>query len=153
MAEVSEISEEQAREAVAVCDAAMKLLDYDDDDMTGGPPFNEVMDAANANATAAITLREFVRQELSRRDAEQAEAERLLRDLMQVFDAADEERLKEVHERDAEAEKWKSEGDMYGWNFHKGVAAGCTTASIIFFRVKRSMEQQRDLLKALKGGA
>lgn len=73
MTEVSEISEEQAREAIAVCDAAMKMLEYDDVDMTGAPPFNEIMDAANANATAAITLREFVRQELNRRDAEKSE--------------------------------------------------------------------------------
>lgn len=61
------------------------------------------------------------------------------------FNEADEERLCETDERRVEADKWKSEGDMYGWNFHQGVSAGCTTASILFHRVKR------ELIAALTG--
>lgn len=79
------------------------------------------------------------------------EMETILRGLLKTFNDADLERLKEVYERDEEADRWKSEGDMYGWNFHKGAASGCTSASIIFFRVKREIEKYLGLLSAPRG--
>ena len=130
---MSEISEEQAREAIKDARRGMFYC---------GP---------TKYITAAEKVVDWAKQELSRREAERAEREKLLGDLVQIFDAADQERLKEVYERDAEAEKWKSEGDMYGWNFHKGMASGCTLASIIFLRVKRAIEKHLDLLLALRG--
>lgn len=69
---------------------------------------------------------------------------RLLREGLEAslakFNESDEERYRDTEERYAEAEKWRKEGDMYGWNFHQGFSAGCTQASIIFFRVKRCIE-------------
>jgi len=56
------------------------------------------------------------------------------------FNESDEERYRETEERCTEADKWRKEGDMYGWNFHQGFSAGCTQASIIFYRVKRHLE-------------
>ena len=107
---------------------------------------NRYDDAANKLAREVLAI-------VARREAELAERAKLLGELLDIFDAADNERLKEVHEHDAKAEKWQSEGDMYGWNFHKGIASGCTAASIIFFRVKRAIEKQLVALAALKGGA
>lgn len=74
--------------------------------------------------------------------------ERLLGEMLDAFKAADDERLAEVEERHQEAAKWKGEGDMYGWNFHEGVAAGMTTASIIFNRVRRTIEAKAENLRA-----
>lgn len=78
------------------------------------------------------------RAEAAERRAEEAEGR--VKELIAVFDSADEARYSELVEADAEADKWKSEGDMYGWNFHKGRAGGINQASIIFHRVKRAME-------------
>lgn len=64
-----------------------------------------------------------------------------LRGALQAHAQADNQRLIEHGEAVQEAEKWKSEGDMYGWNFHMGRAGGMTTASIIFFRVQRVLEK------------
>ena len=108
---------------------------------------------ANRYDDAASKLAREVLEMLARREAEQAELAKLLGELLEIFNASDEERLKEVREHDAEAEKWKAEDDMYGWNFHKGMASGCTAASIIFFRVKRAIEKQLAALAALKGCA
>lgn len=73
-----------------------------------------------------------------RKRAEDAEA--LLARALETFKLADKERLQAVHDANDEAEKWKSEGDMYGWNFHVGKAGGMTEASIIFYRVRRLLE-------------
>ena len=127
------ITEQEARDAAKRCELQQNkgLQEYYDDE---------------------LTLYRWAIQELARREAERAAMESMLRGLLKTFDDADLERLAEVYERDEESERWKSEGDMYGWNFHKGAAAGCTSASIIFFRVKREIEKQLDILAALKGG-
>lgn len=60
---------------------------------------------------------------------------------LELHKAADEERLKETEEAHREAEKWKAEGDMYGYNFHEGRSGGATTASIIFYRVRKYLDK------------
>jgi len=67
--------------------------------------------------------------------------ETTIKEAFDLFKAADDERLEGVYDADKEAEKWKAEGDMYGWNFHKGKAGGMTQASIIFYRVFRRLKQ------------
>ena len=95
---------------------------------------------------AGATARELNRAnlELDARAERAEEQVRLLREALETaltkFNEADDERLQETEERYAEAVKWKVEGDMYGWNFHQGVAGGCTTTSIVFHRVKRCIE-------------
>ncbi len=37
---------------------------------------------------------------------------------------------------DQEAEKWKSEGDMYGWNFHEGMRSGWIGNDIALSKLK-----------------
>lgn len=72
-----------------------------------------------------------------------SEAEKLrkaIREAFDLFTAADEQRLEGVQDAHTEAEKWKAEGDMYGWNFHQGKAGGMTEASIIFYRVFRRLK-------------
>jgi hypothetical protein len=54
----------------------------------------------------------------------------------EAVESANEERLKHQDECEREAEKWKSEGDMYGWNFHMGRAAGMNYMDILWDRVK-----------------
>jgi len=66
--------------------------------------------------------------------------EAAVKDAFELFKTADDERLEGTNDADAEAEKWKAEGDMYGWNFHKGKAGGMTEASIIFYRVFRRLK-------------
>lgn len=63
-----------------------------------------------------------------------------------LYEASDDERLEEMHKNEAEAERWKAEGDMYGWNFWKGVASGMTSASIVFYRVRRRLAAIRAAL-------
>lgn len=77
-----------------------------------------------------------------RQRAEAAEAALQSRfvELLAVFRAADDERHKETAKAYQEAEKWKSEGDMYGWNFHQGRSGGITWGSIVFFKVQRAIE-------------
>ena len=64
-----------------------------------------------------------------------------IREAFDLLKAADAQRLDEVYEAQTEAEKWKSEGDMYGWNFHQGKAGGMTQASIIFYRGIRRLKE------------
>lgn len=63
-----------------------------------------------------------------------------IQEAFDLFKTADDERLNGVHEAHAEAQKWKAEGDMYGWNFHQGKAGGMTEASIIFNRAFRRLK-------------
>jgi hypothetical protein len=39
--------------------------------------------------------------------------------------AASERHYKVLQEAEAEARKWRDEGDMYGWNYHAGRGGGC----------------------------
>lgn len=74
---------------------------------------------------------------------EPATADTLVSSLLELYKAADEERLRETEEAHQEAAKWKAEGDMYGWNFHEGRAGGTTSASIIFYRIRRWLEAHK----------
>lgn len=64
-----------------------------------------------------------------------------LTQLLDLQKSSDEERLIQTYDAREEAEKWKAEGDMYGWNFHQGRSAGTIWASIIFDRVRRTIEK------------
>ena len=80
-------------------------------------------------------LRENIDLEIRVKQLESA-----IKEAFDLFRTADDERLDGVYKAQAEAEKWKAEGDMYGWNFHQGKAGGMTEASIIFYRVFRRLK-------------
>ena len=63
----------------------------------------------------------------------------ILEDLKNVFAVSSEERFNELRKFEAESTKWKAEGDMYGWNFHQGMAAGANLVDIIYQRVNRAI--------------
>lgn len=67
----------------------------------------------------------------------------LISEIRKAYQMADEERLRETHENQAEAEKWKCEGDMYGWNFYMGMASGRTSSDICFHRILRLLDKHR----------
>ena len=58
-----------------------------------------------------------------------------------LWKQCEEERMLVMQKARDEAEKWKAEGDMYGWNFHQGMSSGMTHASIIFYRVYRLLKE------------
>jgi hypothetical protein len=57
-----------------------------------------------------------------------------------TLNEASEERYQFLKEREAEAEKWKAEGDMHGWNFHQGLAAGANWCDIFYRRAARLLQ-------------
>ena len=59
------------------------------------------------------------------------------------LNAASEERYRELKDWEAEARKWQAEGDMYGWNFHQGMAAGANWCDILYRRIGREVETIR----------
>jgi hypothetical protein len=63
-------------------------------------------------------------------------------ELLTLFKQSDADRLKETHEARDEAERWRAEGDNYGWNFHQGRSSGTIGASIIYHRVQRAIERK-----------
>lgn len=73
--------------------------------------------------------------------------ENLLQKAIELFKAADEERYQTLRESQQEAEKWKREDDMYGWNFHMGKAAGCNENSFVYRRVLNYLQEQQKLLE------
>jgi len=77
---------------------------------------------------------------LKLREAEISRLIAVVNDGMKLFKEADEERLQGTHDAQAEAVRWKADDDMYGWNFHMGMASGMTQASIFFYRVWRHLK-------------
>lgn len=69
-----------------------------------------------------------------------------LESILAKFKEADDERYRNQKEWEADAEKWKADSDMYGWNFHKGMGAGANWVALYFFRVQRELEE---ILKGL----
>lgn len=69
-----------------------------------------------------------------------------LADVKAKLEAASEERYQVLTEWEREAQKWKREGDMYGWNFHMGMAAGANWCDIFYRRIGRSLEAFRAAL-------
>lgn len=63
-----------------------------------------------------------------------------LKPLVVALKEASEERYRNLREWDAEAEKWKAEGDFYGVNFHQGMAAGANYCDLLYQRVIRAIE-------------
>jgi len=61
----------------------------------------------------------------------------LVAKMKEQFKAADDERLELTYSARDEGEKWRNEGDMYGWNFHQGRSAGTIEASFCFDKVRR----------------
>ena len=61
------------------------------------------------------------------------------------LESASEERLQELKKWERESERWRAEGDMYGWNFHQGMTAGANWCDILYRRVDRE-------IAALRGG-
>ena len=57
--------------------------------------------------------------------------------------SASEERYQLLNEWRSDAEKWKVEGDMYGWNFHQGMAGGANWTDILYRRIGREIEAIR----------
>lgn len=56
-------------------------------------------------------------------------------------DEAVEERYQFLEDCRHEAEKWKKEGDMYGYNFHQGMAGGANQADLYYARVGRILKK------------
>ena len=51
------------------------------------------------------------------------------------------ERIKMTERSRQEADRWKNEDDMYGWNFHQGLASGTIEASFIYGRIFRALKE------------
>lgn len=66
----------------------------------------------------------------------------LLAEVVTKIKEASERRYRVLKECEAEAHKWKAEGDMYGWNYHMGRAGGCNESDIIYYRVQRWAEEE-----------
>lgn len=64
-----------------------------------------------------------------------------------LLEAADAERLTETLAARDEVEKWRKDGDDYGWNFHVGRSSGTVAASFPFVRVRRRLEEQLEQAK------
>ena len=62
------------------------------------------------------------------------------------LDDASEERYRFLKERESEAERWKAEGDMYGWNFHQGMAGGANWCDIFYRRIGRALDEEKKKL-------
>lgn len=67
-------------------------------------------------------------------------SETILQSLLSEFGKASEERYQFLEECRKEANKWKAENDMYGWNFHTGMASGANWADLYYQRVARKLE-------------
>src|ERR1700680_829722 len=48
----------------------------------------------------------------------------------------------ELQEANDKAMQLEKEGDMYGWNFFKGIASGLTSRDIIAYNLKKLVEKQ-----------
>jgi len=62
--------------------------------------------------------------------------------VLQGIASASEERYQFLEECRREAEKWKAEGDMYGWNFHMGMAGGANWTDLFYQRVIRALKTE-----------
>ena len=104
--------------------------------MTDGCPCNCVLGTNNHNETRWRLLMQLQQQQ----SMQLAEAKAGLRNTLKAFEEADKERLEETAKFHADAEKWKGQGDMIGWNFYQGLAGGTTWASLYFGRARRALE-------------
>ncbi len=73
--------------------------------------------------------------------------------LQRLWDQCEQDRLNKTHEFRDEAERWKKEGDMYGWNFHQGKSSGTVEASFIYNRMEKALpaiDEMASLLRVLR---
>lgn len=118
------------------CLGCGEALAIDNASMTDGCPCNSPLGVNNANETRWRLL-----MELQRRQARELEAAKgRIEKAIVAFNVADTERLKETIEARDEAEKWRLQGDDYGWNFHQGRSGGTIGASIIYGQVGRALK-------------
>ena len=76
--------------------------------------------------------------------------EEALERIKKSLDSASEERLQELKKWERESERWRADGDMYGW-FHQGMVAGGNWCDILYRRVDReiaALREERDVPKA-----
>lgn len=90
------------------------------------------------------------RDELLASTTDAARLADVLSEIQKRLRDADDERLAETVEARDDAEKWKSQGDMYGWNFHQGRSAGTIGASFGYNRVERWVKEQLAALAAYR---
>jgi hypothetical protein len=57
-----------------------------------------------------------------------------------IWEACDDERIEKTRKARDEANRWQSEGDWHGYNFHSGVASGTIEASFIYGQMHRKLE-------------
>lgn len=88
----------------------------------------------------AIARAESAEAQLAAVKAERDKLKSILMADLVEWKKADEERLRQTDAAHAEAQKWKDEDDMYGWNFHEGKAGGTVQASLCYDRVRRHLE-------------
>ena len=91
----------------------------------GGPVALLCVDCANAYASQQV----------------EAALERVEKSL----NAASEERYQDLKKWEAESSKWQAEGDMYGWNFFQGMAAGANWCDILYRRIDQELAAIRAL--------
>lgn len=72
-------------------------------------------------------------------DAIAAAVAEALEQIEQSLKSASEEHYQDLKEWEAKAGKWKDEGDMYGWNFFQGMAAGANWCDILYQRIGRGV--------------
>lgn len=60
------------------------------------------------------------------------------------------EYLVELELAEKEAEKWKQEGDMHGWNYHQGRVSGIITGDILFNSIRTENSALREEVKLLQ---
>lgn len=103
----------------------------------------------------AFAETERLRTELTALREQLAAAERELQSLRTIYREADNDRLEVGRQHGIEAEKWKSEDDWYGWNYHKGYESGTIGASFAFCRIAKAIDAAiaKHEAASAKGGA
>lgn len=64
-----------------------------------------------------------------------------IEEIEKVYKEAEKEYFEFLDTCDIEARKWKSEDDMYGWNFHQGMRSGAVWANLMYDRIRRKLEE------------
>jgi molecular chaperone DnaK (HSP70) len=78
-----------------------------------------------------------------------AAVEQALQRVLTSLSSAADERFARLGEWRQESERWKADGDMYGWNFFQGMASGANWADILYQRIGREVTAIRTERAAL----
>lgn len=130
-AEVERLRAERERIIASLTALGLNPADYAVDDLPNG------ICAVLAGLQLCKHERDRLRTEVAALEQERDELRAELAAAAKACDEASAERLAEMVKWYAESEKWKSKGDMYGWNFHQGMAAGANRTDIIYYRVRK----------------